>query len=100
MSRDKNIFMKAMSIIGIILFTLLLFAVSDTMDTDIETAVGLGCTAILYGLALSIVALINSNKQKKNRPTITQELLSLNQLKEKGILTEEEFQIKKMQILN
>jgi hypothetical protein len=70
------------------------------MDTDIETAVGLGCTAILYGLALSIVALINSNKQKKNRPTITQELLSLNQLKEKGILTEEEFQIKKMQILN
>lgn len=43
---------------------------------------------------------INSQKENLQVVDITDQLLKLNELKEKGILTEDEFQMKKKEILN
>ncbi len=60
--------MKALSIIGIVLFSLC-FLVSiapiENFD-DIEVLIGLFVIASIYGLALSIVGVVKSRKTKKN----------------------------------
>jgi small-conductance mechanosensitive channel len=56
---------KVMSIIGICLFVLSFLIISYYINYDSEAAVGWGVIAVFYGLALSIVSLVNSNKLKK-----------------------------------
>ena len=85
-----------MSIIGIVWFSLSLICMSIFSKTDIMAALGWGCLAILYALPFSIVVLVKSNKMNNS---IFQKLERLNDLKEKGILSEDEFQVKKMDLL-
>jgi hypothetical protein len=52
---------------------------------------------LLYALPYAIVGLVKS--RKKQEKNATQELIALNELKEKGILSEDEFQAKKTELL-
>ncbi len=114
--------MKTMSVIGIVLFSLSLFLMTMFIDEDNEAAIGWGLIATLYALAFAIVVLVKSNSKPKpvvefsagtppaipesmrpktNMPItdMADQLLKLNELKEKGILSEDEFQAKKSDIL-
>lgn len=90
-----------MSIIGIIWFTLGLATIIyfNAIDEALAAA-GWGIICVLYGIPLSIVRLIYSNKLTKstNIEYIT-ELSRLNELKEKGVLTDDEFTDQKSKIL-
>lgn len=99
---------KVMAIISIgWLVVMMSFMIKDDLNFNYidayETAIGVGFLSFLYSMAFSIVALVQSLKTQKNIPIISndynQELLKLNELKEKGILTETEFDEKKEQIL-
>ncbi len=97
--------MKTMSIIGIVIFiiTLLIYsahihAMYDLMSVtpiDIINLVGL-----VYGLSFSIVILVISTKMRMNytNTNIADELIKLSELKDKGVLTEEEFNTKKTKL--
>ena len=89
-----------MSIIGIILFSLSLLIIVANYTTDYAGALSWGIIGLLYAIPYSIVGLVKSNKKHKVKISVTQELISLSELKEKGILTEDEFQAKKMDLLN
>lgn len=92
--------MKTMSIIGIVWFTLSLFCLIGFYETDLEASSGWGMLGMLYAIPYAIVGLIKSNNQKSNSHLVSQELLQLAELKEKGILTEDEFKIRKYKLLN
>lgn len=89
--------MKIMSIIGIVWFSLSLLCILAFYESDLEAASGWGLLGMLYAIPLSIVGLINSNKKQNNNSY--QELLKLNELKEKGIISESEFNSKKNDLL-
>lgn len=89
--------MKIMSIIGIVWFSLSLLCILAFYESDLEAAAGWGLLGMLYAIPLSIVGLINSNKKQNN--SSYQELLKLNELKEKGIISESEFNSKKNDLL-
>ena len=98
--------MKVMSIIGIVWFSLTLICVFANFETDLEASAGGGMLGLLYALPFAIVGLVKSNKKQSENTTqeqsknTTQELIALSELKEKGVLTENEFQIKKHELLN
>lgn len=92
--------MWVMSIIGVIFFSLVLIFMIGVSDTDLEAAIGLGLLGMVYGIAYSIVGIATTRKKKRSNPDSTQELIRLNELKEKGILTDDEFQRKKQEILD
>lgn len=88
--------MKVMSIIGLIWFPLcLIVSVIGFVGDDVQASANYGMAGILYGIPLAIVGLVESNKKKKTEINVSQELLKLFELKEKGVLTEDEFQAKK-----
>ena len=87
-----------MSIIGIVWFSLSLICILAFLESDIETSAGWGMLGMLYAIPLAIVGLVKSNKPKKEL-NVTAELLKLSELKEKGILSEDEFQAKKKDLL-
>lgn len=89
--------MKIMSIIGIVWFSLSLLCILAFYESDLEAAAGWGLLGMLYAVPLSIVGLVNSNKKQSNNSY--QELLKLNELKEKGIISESEFNSKKNDLL-
>ena len=97
--------MKAMSIIGIILFSLftLTYVFTDVpIDvTNFEDSYYSGFIGVLFGLAYSITGLVYVKKAKANKKTteFVIDLQKLGELKEKGLLTEDEFEIKKQQLL-
>lgn len=86
-----------MSIIGIAWFSLSLLCIFAFYETDLEASAGWGLLGMLYAIPLSIVGLINSNKKQNNNSYY--ELLKLNELKEKGIISENEFNSKKNDLL-
>ena len=90
--------MKIMSIIGIVWFTLSLICILAFLESDIEASAGWGMLGMLYAIPLAIVGLVKSNKPKKEL-NVTAELVKLSELKEKGILSEDEFQAKKKDLL-
>ena len=90
--------MKIMSIIGIVLFSLSLICILAFLESDIEASAGWGMLGMLYAIPLAIVGLVKSNKPKKEL-NVTAELVKLSELKEKGILSEDEFQAKKKDLL-
>jgi hypothetical protein len=58
--------------------------------------VGWGLLGMLYAIPYSIVGLILSNRANKTGKSATQQLIKLSELKEKGILSDDEFQVSKM----
>lgn len=60
---------------------------------------GWGLLGMMYAIPFSIVGLVKSVQSKKTDNSITQELLNLFELKEKGVITEDEFQAMKMDLL-
>lgn len=89
--------MKAMSIIGIIWFSLSLICIVALIESNLQAATGWGILGLLYAIPYAIVGLVVSIKKSKS--TVTQELLNLSSLKEKGVLTDDEFQAKKLDLL-
>ena len=89
--------MKTMSIIGIVWFSISLLCIFAFYETDLEAASGWGMLGMLYAIPFSIVGLNNSNKIEDNNSY--SELIKLNDLKEKGILSEDEFNYKKNDLL-
>ena len=90
--------MKIMSIIGIVWFSLSLICIASFIESDLEASAGWGMLGMLYAIPLAIVGLVKSNKPKIES-SVTQELLKLNELKEKGVVSEDEFQAKKKDLL-
>jgi len=64
-----------------------------------QAAAGWGILATIYAIPYSIVGLVKSNKKSETSLNITLELVKLSELKEKNILTEEEFQTLKSRII-
>ncbi len=91
--------MKVMSIIGIVWFTLSMFFMLLLINEDMEVAAGWGFFGLLYAIPYSITMLVLSDKQSKLNVNTSDELIKLHDLKEKGILTEKEFNLKKAQLL-
>ncbi len=87
-----------MSIIGIVWFSLSLICIFAFVESDLEASAGWGVLGMLYAIPLAIVGLVKSNKPDKEL-YVTAELLKLSELKEKGILSEDEFQAKKKDLL-
>ena len=92
--------MKAMSIIGIVWFSLsLLFVIIALVDYDPDISAAFGILGLLYALPLAITVLVKSSEKQKTKRNVIQELFTLNELKEKGILSEDEFQVRKNELL-
>ncbi len=91
--------MKVMSIIGIVWFSLSFICMIAFINSNIEAAAGWGVLGILYAIPYSIVGLVISINASKKETTVTQELMKLMELKEKGVLSEDEFQAKKLDLL-
>jgi len=59
---------RVMSIIGCVVFAISIMCISvwgDTLDND--AALGWGIIGCLYGIALSIVCIVQTNNKKKKR---------------------------------
>lgn len=98
MSRNlKTNSMKTMSVIGIVWFSLSLIFVFAFYEIDLEASAGWGMLGLLYAIPFSIVALTNSNKKKTNNSY--DELIKLSELKDKGIISDDEFNSKKSDLL-
>ena len=92
--------MKIMSIIGIAWCGLSLICVLGFIDADIEASAGWGMLGLLYAVPYSITGLVLTLKNEKNNTSGSiNDLLELNELKEKGILTESEFQTHKDRLI-
>ena len=92
--------MKVMSIIGIVWFSLsLIFVIALAGNYDFEAAAGWGVLGLLYALPLAIVGLVKSSKSTYPKINVGEELLKLNELKEKGVIAQEEFNHLKAKIL-
>lgn len=69
-------------------------------SSDEQASIGWGYLLAIYVIPASIAIMITANNQIKNNDEFfTEKLLDLNNLKEKGIITEEEFQRKKRKIM-
>ncbi len=55
---------KVMSIIGCVLFALSIILIASFMETDQMASMGWGLIGCFYGIALSIVGIVQSNKKK------------------------------------
>ncbi len=120
--------MKIASIIGIVFFSLMLlagFGIEEEVSSVIEDLGTLGKLASLldaghelsdftenvegvcgmfflsnsYGLILSIIGVATAPKKRKPLHNMSQRLMDLYQLKEKGIITSEEFEAKKLEVM-
>jgi len=69
------------------------------LNTNMQASAGWGLLGMLYAIPFSIVGLVKSVQSKKSDNSVTQELLNLYELKEKGVITEDEFQAMKMDLL-
>jgi len=112
--------MKAASIIGIIVFSICLIgmcapftdydflifyrnltqSLEPCQDKNMQDSIAWGFFGMLYAIPFSIVCLVKSFKSKSTGSNVNYaDLLKLSELKEKGILTEEEFKMKKSRLI-
>ena len=91
--------MRIMSIIGIVWFGISLICVVGFSINAKGAAVGWGMLGLLYAIPYSIVGLIQSSTKRQTEKSTTQRLIELAELKEKGILSEDEFQAMKIDLL-
>lgn len=101
---SKSKTMRVMSIIGIVFFSLCLFLMIvfwGEEPSDDEAAAGIALWGILYAIALAIVGVVSTTKKSKPQQfDLANELNKLATLKEKGVITEDEFNQRKALILN
>ena len=95
--------MKALSIIGIVLTSLsiivFIIILSENFRQSDQSLALWGSIGILYGFAFSIVGLVFSVKRKNFKADNISQLIKLAELKDKGILSEEEFNAQKEKFL-
>jgi hypothetical protein len=91
--------MKIMSIIGIIWFILCLILSLTFADYDPDASIGWGIFGLLYAVSYSIVGLTTSLNSSKRPYNVTLELIKLAELKEKGLITNEEYLERKVELL-
>jgi hypothetical protein len=89
--------MKVMSIIGIVWFSLSLICIIGFIESNLEASAGWGVLGMLFALPYAIVGLVNSNKKSTQNAYV--ELIRLKELQEKGIISEDEFNAKKVVLL-
>ncbi len=94
--------MRVMSIIGIIWFSLgIIGGFVSSSKGSAQWAVGWAIMASLYGLAFAIVVLVKSRQPKAAQPTLnSEELVRLRELKDKLLISEEEFNQAKANFLS
>ena len=85
--------MKALSISGLVLHVLSLFCVVGFMDSDTEAAMGWGIISALFGIGASIYYTSQSKK-----PDIIQEMTKLKMALDSGAITQEIYDLKKMEL--
>jgi Mn2+/Fe2+ NRAMP family transporter len=101
--------MKTMSIIGIVLFAFA-FIIMVAFQQDayeshnaVDTLAGWGYISVFYGIAFAIVVLVKSKSSTttltNKEQTTTEKLIEINNLRQKGILDEDEFQAMKLDLL-
>lgn len=101
-SYEKMKTIKVLSIIGIIFLGVSLFFIFVAIGVESYIgAAGWGLIAILFAMPYTIACLVISSKVtgKKTEIDITDNLLKLHSLKERGILSGEEFEMRKQIIL-
>lgn len=91
--------LKVMSIIGIVFFSLAFFIIVLLLTSNPVGASGWGIISLFYAIPYSIVVLVISNKGNANTIDIANQLVKLDDLRQKEIITEEEFNQKKSQLL-
>jgi hypothetical protein len=92
--------MKVLSIIGIVWFSISILFIISFIETDPNAAAGWGILGLLYAIAFAIVGLVKSLAKVKPSINIHDQLLKLNELKEKNIISEEDFAKKKEEFLS
>jgi predicted membrane protein len=95
--------LKVLSIIGIIYFALCLLCILLLASgSDYFASSGWGLLAVFYAIPFSIVTLVVSAKSKTEDTgsSISDRLVEIHDLKEKGILTEQEYLTQKAIILS
>ncbi|MHA8093236.1 SHOCT domain-containing protein [Aquirufa regiilacus] len=92
--------MKVLSIIGIVWFSLCFVFIAAFAKNNLLAAAGWGIFGLMYAIPYSIVGLVKSRNGNNVYRNFSEELKILAELKEKGILSEDEFQFKKKQLLN
>ncbi|WP_169306715.1 SHOCT domain-containing protein [Cohnella pontilimi] len=73
----------------------LLFILALSGTDNPESAAGWGILGLLYAVPFSIVATVKSFAKAKPEANVHDQLLKLNELREKNIISEEEFTKKK-----
>lgn len=93
--------LKVMSIIGIVYlsFCLIIILVLNKPYNSPIALAGWGILSSLYSIPFCIVTLVQSIKRSVSPEGEISDLIKLNELKEKGIITESEFDMKKTKIL-
>jgi uncharacterized membrane protein len=91
--------MKIMSTIGVIGFPVFLVIIYSQADKNIYSSVALSLFVILFAFVYSLVV-FKSNYMSTKETNIIEDLLKLNGLKEKGVVTEDEFQAIKNDLMN
>ncbi len=86
--------MKALSIFGIVWHTLSLFCVIGFMDSDPQAAMGWGLFSAMFGIGASVVYTVKSKK----KPDIIHEMTKLKMALDSGAITQEIYDLKKMEL--
>lgn len=89
--------MKAFSIISLVVFVLALVSLGANTGSA-DDLLGTASVASLLGIALSITNLVAMRKRVQG-VSGTHELEKLFELKQKGVLTEDEYNTKKSEVL-
>jgi len=86
--------MKALSIIGICIHAFSFFCIAAFMETDIDAAIGWGVISAFFGIGASIYYVT----QSKKKPDIIQEMTKLKMALDSGAITQEIYDLKKMEL--
>ena len=76
--------MKAMSIIGIVWFSISLFFIIVFLDNNSDASAWWALLGLLYALPFAITVLVKSNQKQKTKRNAIQETFTLNEPKEIG----------------
>lgn len=91
---------KVLSIIGLAWLSIFfIFMLIDNSEGNYGPAIGSAIWGLLYALAFTIVVLVQSIKKSHYDVDLNNELIKLGELREKNILTEEEFKSLKITLL-
>ncbi len=90
--------LRILSIIGIIWFSFCFIIIVALLSEDAEASAGWGIFALLYSIPLSIVGLVKTSSGG-SRDSNIDKLFKLSEMKKEGLISEEEFNFKKRELL-